>query len=653
MWPFRREASSGAAEKLVARGKIEAAIKMYRRVLKANPGDSSTLNRVGDLLARVDKYSEAIQLYRETAELFVEQGFYVKAIAVYKKIHRLDPGQLDVYRKLAELYTLQGLHNDARTHYEVLVDYHDRQGDLSAAIGVCRKLSELQPQDPAHHTRLAELYERKGDTASVAREYLEIARMLLQRGAFEKATQVLERALAVNSGDASLLIDSVRLLRTEGHHDFAESFLNDAEELNVEAGRHRLVAEVRERLRPDQPPVAVAPAPPDAGDGKAAALVSLDPDEDVYVLQVDDEAASEPPAVAAAEPQPAEDALAEIDVFVKYGFREKALDRLGELLRAEPQNLRAHQRLVELLLRDRSHRAAVEAANQMAQAAAASGEVELWREMRDRMRDEGFLISGDTVKAAPADLQEDSEEFELLETGGPEAPVASDIESIVAQARADSAASADLFEILPSEADQAAESMAQAARAAATAPPSAGAGQEGVDFVVVDDGEFADLAEEVAREIETAGAAEPVEVEAPSVEEIVASFKQGVAENLSPEDYDTHYNLGIAYREMGLIDEAIGEFEIAIKSRDYMIGCCSLLGLCFRDKGESDTAMDWYRRGLAEPDLLDQERHALLYDLAETYETAGDLEAARRAFGEISTVDGGYRDVGERLAALG
>jgi hypothetical protein len=63
--------------------------------------------------------------------------------------------------------------------------------------------------------------------------------------------------------------------------------------------------------------------------------------------------------------------------------------------------------------------------------------------------------------------------------------------------------------------------------------------------------------------------------------------------------------------------------------------------------------MEWYRRGLAEPDLLDQERHALLYDLAETYETTGDLEAARKAFVEITQVDGGYRDVGERLAALG
>ena len=409
MW-FRREPSSGAAEKLVARGKIDKAIKMYRRVLKANPGDTSTLNRVGDLLARVDKYTEAIQLYRETAERFVEQGFYVKAIAVYKKIHRLDPGQLDIYRKLAELYTLQGLHNDARTHYEVLIDYHERQGDLPAAIGVGRKLAELQPQDPAPHTRLAELYERKGDTAAVAREYLEIARLLIQRNAFEKATQVLERVLAVDSGSVNLLIDAVRLLRSSGHHDFAESFLNEAEQLNAQAGRFGVVEQVRDRLRPEEVAPPPAPAPVAAAPASAASAseikpsaLSLEPDEDVYVLSIDDEDAASAPAAAAAPPPAPEDALAEIDVFVKYGFREKAFDRLGELLRAEPRNVRAHQRLIELLLKDGSRRAVVDAANRMAAAAAASGDLEPWHEVRDRLRRDGFAISGDTVKAAPAE----------------------------------------------------------------------------------------------------------------------------------------------------------------------------------------------------------------------------------------------------------
>ncbi|HVR29203.1 MAG TPA: hypothetical protein VMS86_06665, partial [Thermoanaerobaculia bacterium] len=85
---------------------------------------------------------------------------------------------------------------------------------------------------------------------------------------------------------------------------------------------------------------------------------------------------------------------------------------------------------------------------------------------------------------------------------------------------------------------------------------------------------------------------------------------------------------------------------------DYRIGCCSLLGLCFRDKGEMDAAMQWLQRGLETPDLLEHERHALLYELGEAYESAGDLDSARKAFSEISVTDDGYRDVGDRLAAL-
>jgi tetratricopeptide (TPR) repeat protein len=315
---------------------------------------------------------------------------------------------------------------------------------------------------------------------------------------------------------------------------------------------------------------------------------------------------------------------------------------VGELLRTEPGNLRAHRLLIDLLLKDGSHRAAVEAANRMAAAAAASGGIEVWHETRGRLRDAGFLVVGDEVKAPPADVGSDAEEFELLETGGPEPPM---------RPPAMPAPDDDIFDLLPAAAEPPIELGGAAFSPAGPAGPP-GIEQENVEFVVVDDGEFADLAAEVEREMETAGAEPLTEAEAPSVEEIVASFKQGVAENLSPEDYDTHYNLGIAYREMGLTDEAIGEFEIAVKSRDYLIGCCSLLGLCSRDKGEFETAMQWYKRGLQVPDILDQEKHALLYELGEAYEAAGDLEAARAAFAEISLNDDSYRDVGVRLAAL-
>jgi tetratricopeptide (TPR) repeat protein len=76
-----------------------------------------------------------------------------------------------------------------------------------------------------------------------------------------------------------------------------------------------------------------------------------------------------------------------------------------------------------------------------------------------------------------------------------------------------------------------------------------------------------------------------------SLEEIVEGFKKGVAEHLSPTDYDTHFNLGIAYREMGLLDEAIGEFQIAAKDPRHLVLCCSMLGLCFLDKGLPELAV--------------------------------------------------------------
>jgi tetratricopeptide (TPR) repeat protein len=70
------------AEKYVSRGKIDSAIKEYRKLLAENPNDISTLNRVGDLYARINRNSEAIDLFTQIAEQYAEDGFFVKAIAI-------------------------------------------------------------------------------------------------------------------------------------------------------------------------------------------------------------------------------------------------------------------------------------------------------------------------------------------------------------------------------------------------------------------------------------------------------------------------------------------------------------------------------------------------------------------------------------------
>ena len=143
-----REQVVKVAEKYVAKGKLDAAIKEYLKVLKENPNDVSTLNRLGDLYARTSRIEEAVRLFTQIAQQYTEDGFLVKAIAIYKKIIKLDPTRLEVYEQLAELYGKQGLINEARTQYQVLADYYQKHDNAASAIAIYQKMSQLEPENP-------------------------------------------------------------------------------------------------------------------------------------------------------------------------------------------------------------------------------------------------------------------------------------------------------------------------------------------------------------------------------------------------------------------------------------------------------------------------------------------------------------------------
>jgi hypothetical protein len=124
------------------------------------------------------------------------------------------------------------------------------------------------------------------------------------------------------------------------------------------------------------------------------------------------------------------------------------------------------------------------------------------------------------------------------------------------------------------------------------------------------------------------------------------------------EDLETHYNLGIAFREMGLLEEAISEFQKVAKATDrgrpfpYTMQCCTFLGLAFMDKGQPGVAAIWYDRALRTPDLDPESVLALRYDLGVAQESAGEPDAALKTFSQVYAMNIDYRDVGERIAAL-
>jgi pilus assembly protein FimV len=163
----------------------------------------------------------------------------------------------------------------------------------------------------------------------------------------------------------------------------------------------------------------------------------------------------------------------------------------------------------------------------------------------------------------------------------------------------------------------------------------------------------------------TAKAAASAEVPAPTaadlnqLAEVFQEFRTELGEmGEEDEDLETHYNLGIAYREMGLLDEAIAEFQKVAKAVQkgkpfpYMMNCSTLLGLTFMDKGEPKIASLWYQRALETPGLEEESILALRYDLGAALEAAGESKAALDTFRNVYAMNIDYRDVADRIATM-
>ena len=124
------------------------------------------------------------------------------------------------------------------------------------------------------------------------------------------------------------------------------------------------------------------------------------------------------------------------------------------------------------------------------------------------------------------------------------------------------------------------------------------------------------------------------------------------------DDPETHYNLGVAFREMGLLDEAIGEFQKVVKGAgkgkfpSNFLQACSLLAICFMEKKMPAIAVKWYMRALETPGLDEEAAMALQYDLGLAYEQAGDSRNALERFTEVYSQNIDFRDVADKIREL-
>jgi tetratricopeptide (TPR) repeat protein len=736
-----------AAEKFLSQGKISAAIKEYRQIIKHDEDDFTTLNMLGDLLARAGEKEEAASCFLRIAEHYRDQEFRLKAIAMYRKIDKLKPRDPAIAKELGELYAAQGLIADARAQFLVVADACTHAGDTKQTLKVLHKIADLDPQNTDVRLKLADGYLKENMQAEAARAYCDAANRLLENGHPEKSLEAYTKALELRPNDRATLRGLVSAHSALGTADEAAEFLEKS------------VADA-----PDDPELASMLADayleaddPEGAERAVARLMSQDGSNyrryiEVSRLYLKHDRESDAARVL------------EIIIEPMLAGREEAdlVELVNDLLTRSPEHVPTLRLLARINWWQRDMEKLRATLERLAEAAEEAELVEDERyaltqlvrlapdEQRyvDRLKTlGGFLESpapGQDLMAEPGTTAVPTfESFNLDETEAAVQPETTTEFEWNSVADGDSSRSAISFADLNEEETPAAEGQADpfasdqfgvivpreepepVAEGQTEAKPSPEAMMrqelESVDFYIKQG--YSDIALDTLELLERQFGPHPeiaarrrqlgqpldvspaatmdvtaeAEFAIPSGQELDAAFGEveidhssvsrgstaskeialhggldsGLAEVFEEfrmeaegegaatnEDFETHYNMATAYKEMDLVDDAIREFQVAAgltKSADgaaRYFQCCNMLGHCFMQKGMPQAAVLWFKKGLNAPGCNAEESKALQYELGSAYEQMDDLPGAISAFTEVYGVDVGYRDIGERLMEL-
>jgi tetratricopeptide (TPR) repeat protein len=172
------------------------------------------------------------------------------------------------------------------------------------------------------------------------------------------------------------------------------------------------------------------------------------------------------------------------------------------------------------------------------------------------------------------------------------------------------------------------------------------------------EGEFVSLGDWLREDDEPKSTRMVVEEKEPTGDEqadfadMLRKFKQGVSDNVDEEDHEAHYDLGVAYKEMGLLDEAISEFQKALRGANNRVRALEALGQCFVEKGQLPVAATILQRALSEPGVSDEALIGVLYLLGTISEELHLFPDAKRHYQRVFSVDIQFRDIGDRLNAV-
>ena len=666
------------AEKFLAQGKIKAAIGEYKQVVDNDPKDFGTMNLLGDLYTKSSEPKAALRYYNTVAEHYSKQGFSQKAIAVYNKISRIEPNSIEVSEKLAELYKTKGSVTEAKSHYVVLAESYQAKGRMVEALAMWKQIALLDPTNTEVYSNIAESYLKEGQTTDAVDAFADAGDRYLNRGMLAQSEAAYLLGLEHQPNHQRCLTGYVNTQAGQGRS------MTAAEKLESMLAENKNSREVLDAL---------ADCYLEAGETEKA--------EKAVIRLVEQDPASYPKFLGLARNYLSGSefgaACRMLTMASEHMLAGGRADEFAETVRAvlehEPDNLDAVRLLVRFCSWQKDEDSLKNSLRRLAELAGA----------QESLDDERFALS-QLVMLMPQEAAYAVRLREVNELLGcdEEAPVSNsmfddrflnriadgqlvDSEIEVADfAIVGSVIETSNGQILPLEVDESAVRNIDVAAEMPTEPlddsPEGRRRREADSIRFYIDNGYIELAQKAIEEFESefgavAEAAElrahlnggeivPDPVVTPEgnghnklfdIGEFRSELGLEEPEEAGDSDFETKYNTAIAYKEMGLLEQAIAEFQDAasIVSPDdgtrRFFSCANLLGHSFMENGMPKLAMKWYQRALEIPNLTTDEKQALWYELGIVHESEGEFETAGRYFEQVYAENVDFRDVRERL----
>jgi tetratricopeptide (TPR) repeat protein len=627
------ESLKEAARRHEQREEWQKALDLYARAIEKlderESPDIGLFNRVGDLNTRIGRPEAAVEHYERAVDLYVESELPNNAIAVCKKIIRNLPGRYSAFLKMGRVRALQGFLGDARDNFLTYAERAQADGEIEEALRALGEFADLAPADTHVRMVIADRYLANGQPEDAVRQL------------------ALGYTLSMSSADA----------------ESAAAFQSRAEEIDPEADLASMDVQIG-------PP----PPEPDVEEAVEADVVEFGP---VAPIPVDEEIEADFGDIdlgGSDEDEPGFEALdadfGEIDLGgggsggeddEDLPLVEFAGSGLDEEEDEEDEVLGGDLPLVTFDDEDDD-----ETDDDFALG------VEEWDSLDDPSDAE--VAAESAVEEAAADLPQDpSEAFEELAARAADAPddvsipqrmveAAYRMNDDGAMARAylalagalvrtdESAKAKSVFQqVLAIDPDNA-EAISGLADVGGTSRrvQEVAASEDYVDLgaLILDDDE-----EEKTTRF-TVAYEEPTGDEDADFRKMLSQFKAKVAENFDASDVRAHHDLGTAYKEMGLLDEAIEEFQQALRASADHLPTYELLGQVFMDRGEPEAAVNTLKRALKKSDDVEDELVGIYYYLGRAHEELGKSAEAIEYYDKVFALDINFADVTERLRTL-